>query len=70
MTSAPIITANWEVEDGQQWVVPFGGGIGKLIALGKLPVNTTAKYYYNVVTPDYGPDWSLRLQIQFLLPEK
>ncbi len=69
ITVAPIITANWEAEDGQQWTVPFGGGIGKLIKIGKLPVNTTAQYYYNVVTPDYGPDWMLRLQIQFLFPK-
>lgn len=70
LTSAPIITANWEAADGQQWIVPFGGGIGKLVRLGKLPTNITAQYYYNAVTPDYGPDWSLRLQIQFLFPTK
>lgn len=69
LTSAPIITANWEAPDGQEWIVPFGIGIGKLVKLGKLPANTTAQYYYNAVTPDYGPDWSLRLQIQFLFPK-
>ncbi|MFC1799778.1 neuromedin U [Candidatus Eisenbacteria bacterium] len=69
LTSAPIITANWEAEDGQQWTVPFGLGIGKMVKLGKLPTNTTAQYYYNAVTPDYGPDWSLRLQVQFLFPK-
>ena len=69
LTSAPIITADWEAEDDQQWIVPFGGGIGKLVKLGKLPANITGQYYYNAVTPDYGPDWSLRLQIQFLFPK-
>jgi len=69
LTSAPIITANWEAEDGQQWTVPFGGGIGKLVKLGKLPANITGQYYYNAVTPDYGPDWSLRFQVQFLFPK-
>lgn len=69
LTSAPIITANWEAEEGQQWTVPFGIGIGKLFKAGKLPLNCSAQYYYNVVTPDYGPDWMLRLQVQMLFPK-
>ena len=24
--------------------------------------------FYNVVKPDYGPDWQLRAQVQFLFP--
>ena len=24
LTSAPIITANWEASEGQQWIVPLG----------------------------------------------
>jgi hypothetical protein len=69
ITSAPIITANWKAEEGQQWTVPIGLGIGKLFKAGKLPLNCTAQYYYNVITPDYGPDWSLRLQVQMLFPK-
>jgi hypothetical protein len=38
LTSVPIITANWEAE-GEKWTVPFGGGGGKLLKLGKLPVD-------------------------------
>jgi len=68
ITSAPIITANWKAPEGQKWIVPFGIGIGKLMKLGKLPVNMTAQYYYNAVTPDYGPKWLLRLQAQLLFP--
>jgi hypothetical protein len=49
-------------------VVPFGVGGGKLIFLGKLPVNVQSQVYYNVVKPDIGPDWQLRVQMQFLLP--
>ncbi len=69
LTSAPIITANWEAQDGQEWTVPLGIGIGKLFKPGKIPLNCTAQYYYNVITPDYGPDWSLRLQVQMLFPK-
>ena len=33
------------------------------------PVNISAQAYYNVVTPELGPDWTLRLQMQFLFPK-
>jgi len=70
LTSAPIITANWEASGDQKWTVPFGLGIGKLVRLGKLPTNLAAHYYYNVESPDImGTDWQLRLQVQFLLPK-
>ena len=36
LSSAPIITANWEADSGDQWTVPVGGGAGKLQHVGKL----------------------------------
>jgi hypothetical protein len=68
VNSAPIITVNWKADSGQRWVVPFGAGGGKLVFLGKLPVNMQSQVYYNVVKPDIGPDWQLRVQVQVLLP--
>jgi len=74
-TFSPIVTANWEAEknentgDNNVWTVPLGLGIGKLIKLGgKLPVNINASYYYNVVTPDNGPQYQIRLLAAVLLP--
>src|SRR3954447_5263614 len=64
----PIITADWNAASGQQWIVPLGLSTGKIVRFGKLPVNMQAGGYYNIVKPDFGPDWQLRLQIQFLLP--
>ncbi|UCG89237.1 MAG: neuromedin U [Gemmatimonadota bacterium] len=68
LNSAPILTVNWKAESGQRWVVPFGAGGGKLVFLGRLPVNTQVGAYYNVVKPDIGPDWQFRVQTQILLP--
>ncbi|KPK61876.1 MAG: hypothetical protein AMS21_08705 [Gemmatimonas sp. SG8_38_2] len=68
VNSAPIITVNWKAESGQRWVVPFGAGGGKLVFLGKLPINMQSQVYYNVVKPDIGPDWQFRVQVQVLLP--
>jgi len=66
---APIITANWNAESDSRWVVPFGGGAGKVIKIGKLPININAQVYYNAVKPDGVGDWQTRFQIQFLFPK-
>ena len=54
--------------DGKKWPGPFGVGGGKLVFLGKLPINAQVGAYYNVVKPDIGPDWQLRIQLQTLFP--
>jgi len=71
ITSAPILTANWEVSNGR-WIVPVGGGVGRIMKLGFQPVNISASFYGNAVHPQSGPSsssWSMRLQIAFLFPK-
>jgi hypothetical protein len=69
LTTAPIITSNWNAEPGDQWTIPFGAGIGKIVKVGgKLPLNLQAGAYYNAVKPEYGADWQLRAQVVILLP--
>ena len=69
LVSGPILTVDWKAESSQRWTVPLGGGIGKIFHLGKLPVNTSIQGYYNVVHPDYGANWQLRAQVQFMFPK-
>ena len=69
LTSSPIITADWEGSNGHKWTVPVGGGFGKIQRIGKLPFNLSLAAYSNVVRPDPGADWELRLQIALLLPK-
>jgi len=69
INSIPIITVNWDADSGNQWTVPLGAGIGHIFHLGKLPVNAQIGGYYNVVTPDDGPDWQLRAQVQVMFPK-
>jgi hypothetical protein len=70
LTSSPIITANWEVKPDQRWTVPVGGGVGRIIHLGKLPVNVYTQFFRNVERPDGTTHWSARFQMQFLFPKK
>ena len=69
LTSAPIITANWEADSDNTWTVPFGGGVGKIFRIGKQPLNAQVSAYYNVEKPASGADWQLRLQLQMLFPK-
>ena len=69
LTTSPIITANWNADSSRDtWTVPLGGGVGKIVHIGKLPVNISAQTFYNVASPRFGEDWSIRLQCQLLFP--
>ena len=69
LTSSPIITANWVADSDNRWTVPIGGGVGKIFRIGAQPMNAQLAAYDNVVTPDGGPYWQIRFQIQFLFPK-
>jgi len=69
LTSAPIMTANWEADSSDTWTIPVGGGVGKIFKIGKQPINGQVSAYYNVEKPKFGADWQLRLQLQFLFPK-
>ncbi len=70
LSSSPIITANWKADSDNTWTIPFGGGVGRLFRIGKLPVNMSIQAFYNVEEPDnLGPDWTLRFQVQALFPK-
>ena len=71
LTSGPIITANWEADDGNTWIVPFGGGFGKVFRVGSEAMNFNTQVFYNVVRPDTAPSSNLewRMQLSFLFPK-
>ena len=71
--SSPIVTANWEADgDDSTRTAPVGGGVGRLIRLGRLPANLQTQTLYHVVKPDDGPTSNrmLRLQVQLLFPKR
>lgn len=69
LTSAPIITADWEAGSDDRWTVPFGGGVGRVLRIGRQPVNISAQVYKFVEAPTNGADWQLRLQFQLMFPK-
>jgi hypothetical protein len=70
LVSSPIITANWEADNDNKWTVPLGGGMGRVFRVGEQNMNAQMQAFYNVENPDdFGPEWQLRLQLQFLFPK-
>ncbi|MBK4723286.1 hypothetical protein JJL56_31010 [Azospirillum sp. YIM DDC1] len=69
LVSSPVITADWNSRDGNRWTVPLGGGAGRIFKVGAQPVNAQMQAFYNVARPDFGADWSIRFQLQFLFPK-
>jgi hypothetical protein len=65
-----VITANWLAAPGQQWVVPVGGGFGRVFKIGDQPVNAQIQGFYNGINPTGAPNWQLRAQLSLLFPEK
>lgn len=69
LTTSPNITADWTAESGQEWVIPFGFGLGKILKFRKRYLNVNLQGYYAVVTPAPASEWTIRAQISFLFPK-
>jgi hypothetical protein len=70
LTTSPIVTADWKAPEESRWVTPIGGGAGRIMRLGFLPVNITAQFYRNAVRPPDSSPWGMRLQLALLFPTK
>ena len=70
VVSTPILTADWEAPAGEQWVIPIGAGVGRVVKPGLIPLDLSAHYYYNVEHPTFGADWQLRVQLNLIFPKE
>lgn len=68
--TAPIVTANWEAESGNQWTVPWGLQASKVTHFGSQPVNLLLGYYENTDHPEGGAESQVRFQVNFMFPQK
>ncbi len=69
LTSTPINTADWEADSDNRWTVPIGGGFGRLVRFGKLPVDFRLQAFGYAEQPDGGPDWNTQFSVKFLFPK-
>jgi len=69
LTSAPIITADWNADSDERWVVPIGGGFGKVFRIGNQSMNCNFQAFYNIEDTSTSGDWSIRFQLSLLFPK-
>jgi hypothetical protein len=64
LVSAPVITANWKAnKSSDTWMLPLGGGIGKVLGSDSLNWALSMQAYANVIKPDGAPDWVIRFGV-------
>lgn len=51
------------------WTIPVGGGFGKIVKAGKLPLNINSQIFYNIEKPQGAADWEWRVQVQMMFPK-
>jgi hypothetical protein len=70
LTSSPILAANWRAPSHNQWLVPFGGGFGKMTRFFDQSMVRQMHLYYNAIHPQNlpYPKWQVRLQVALLFP--
>lgn len=66
---APLITANWDAESGNEWTVPLGIGVSRTTVFNRRPMTLGIQYYYNVARPDGSGASQLRFIISLLYPQ-
>lgn len=69
LSSTPTMTANWEADSSDRYMVPVGGGVGRLVRFGQQPVDFKLQGFWNAEKPEGAADWSLQFQVKLLFPK-
>ena len=69
--TSPVLSANWNASSSRNmWTIPVGGGGGKVLHIGELPINVSVTAYWNVIRPEtvVAPSGNVQAQVALLLP--
>lgn len=69
VSTAPVVTANWEADSSPRWTVPVGAGVGRVFKIGRQHINAKLSGYYNVEKPDFGSGYDIQATVTFLFPK-
>jgi len=71
LTSTPVMTADWTKDSGEQWTVPVGGGVGKLMKFESFPpLDFKLQAFTNAVRPIGAAEWSAMFSVKLILPKQ
>lgn len=69
LSATTTMSADWEAESGEEWTVPLGGGVGRLVRFGKQPVDFKLMGFWNAEKPEFGADYTVQFTVKFLFPK-
>jgi hypothetical protein len=70
LSTAPSITANWDIHTGQKWTVPYGGGITRTLVFAGQPMSLGFQYYYAPVRPSNAASSTVRFNVILIYPQR
>jgi hypothetical protein len=70
LSATTTLSADWEAESGQEWTVPLGGGVGRLVRFGKQPVDFKLMGFWNAEKPEFGADYTIQFTVKLLFPRQ
>lgn len=68
ISTAPLISVNYNAPGDQKWTVPIGGGGSKTFKLGDQLMQISVLYYTSIVRPVSAPQTTLRITWSLLWP--
>lgn len=69
LCTAPFLAANWKLPNNDRWMVPVGGGVGKVVRTRHVTLDMQTQGFYYVEKPRSEAEWSLIMQLKFLFPK-
>ncbi|MHC4614451.1 MAG: hypothetical protein ACYTAU_12870 [Planctomycetota bacterium] len=49
--------------------VALGGGVGKLVRIGDVPIDLKVQAFWYAEAPSNGPEWAIQFQLKLLFPK-
>ena len=69
INTTPVMTANWNADEGEQWTIPVGAGGGLVTHIGSQHIKFQLQAYSYVAKPTNGPDWLMQFTVMLLFPK-
>jgi hypothetical protein len=69
LSFAPILTANWDAPDAEEWTIPLGLGLTRTTVFNRRPMNIGVQFYRNVERPSNGAETQIRVVVALLFPK-
>ena len=69
LNTSPTMSYDWNADSDEAWIIPVGGGIGRVFRFGEMPVDMRLLAYWNVEAPESAPDRFTEFQVKLLFPK-